>query len=1036
MTQSSPGTVPGFAAPDPARVLWEAAAPDFRLTFIGEAAERAFGYPTRRWIDDPEFWLAIIHPEDRDRVVSALQDAARTPGDHMLEYRINAADGRTLPIRNLFHVADGPGGARRLWGVMVDVTLLLNTGRREVEQRRALQRTALIAEVSAEFSAHQYLAPLLAAVARRCTEVFGDWCGVYRAVPGRDTLVLEALYHADPAAAERIRGTLDRAPLPAGHPLVASVLAGRQSVVMVFDDPATRAAFAGLPAIAGVIEELRLSAAMQVPIHVGGQPAGLVSIGTMAPREWDEEDRRTAALIADRAGAAIENARLIEAEHRARRLAEEEARHVLRLQAEDQVLTAIASATAGEPHIERILSITLDHLRGVIRFTGGSVVLVEGDDLVVRAAVGPFAGEALWQRMPRGRGRLWGVVETAQPFLSDDLLAEGLTPSTPMRSYLAVPLSWSGRVFGALEVDSTETNAFKETDQVLLERVARVLSGAIELAVRYARETEALARAESLARHLARLQSATARLAGALTPAQIAEIIVDQGITAAGAHAGSLSITRDGGKTLELVRAVGYPDDFGAEWAKVPTELRPAAAEALRRGTPVFFSNAETMRAALYPAVTGAYATLPYPGARAIVPLRGPRGTLGVLSFAFPAARGFSDEDRAFIGTLGDQCAQALDRAAQYEREHRVAETLQRALLPQSLPELAGLTLRAAYRPGGQLEVGGDWYDAFVLPDGRVVVAIGDVVGRGLEAAVVMGQVRQAIRAVALAGGGPAVILEQAGTVLSLAHGSDGMATAIVGIIDQDAASFTYASAGHPPPIVAASADRMERLAGGGPPLGVLAQAPYREVTAPLPLGGLLVLYTDGLLESSRDAIAADETLLRAIAAETAEPSPDQAGTILARAAAVHPLVDDLAIVTVHVSPDLFERFDVTLPSEPTAPARVRPALRRLARRAGLDEDLSMALLVAAGEAMSNVVLHAYADKHGVMDVRARCETDGVTVEVEDHGQWREARRDHGHGLAVMRRLVDACEIQTGSAGTIVRLTVNIPSPTAGPVPV
>ncbi|HLW48992.1 MAG TPA: SpoIIE family protein phosphatase [bacterium] len=856
MTQPTRAVVSGTAAPEVVGVLWEAAAQDFRFTFVGESAERAFGYPARWWLDDPEFWTAIVHPDDRDRVVAVMREATRTAGGHTLDYRIIAGDGRPLWIRNVFRVGAGAGGAARIWGVMIDATSLMGAGRREAEQ--------------------------------------------------------------------------------------------------------------------------------------------------------------------------------IEAERGAPGLAEQEAGEVLRLRAEDRVLTAIASATAGEPHIDRILSITLDHLREIISFTGGSVALVEGDDLVVRAAAGPFAGEALWQRLPRGRGRLWGVVETGRPFLSHDLRAEGLAPTTPINSYLAVPLIWRGRAFGTLEVDSTQSHAFKEGDQVLLERVARVLSGAIELAVRYGRETEALARVESLARHLARLQAVTAGLSGALTPAQIAEVIVDQGISAAGAQAGSLSITRDGGKTLELVRAVGYPDDFTTEWAKVPTELRPAAAEALRRGTPIFFSDAEAMRAALYRPVTGAYGILPYPGARALVPLRGPRGTLGVLSFAFPGARGFSDEDRAFIGTLGDQCAQALDRAAQYEREHHVAETLQRALLPQNLPELPGLALRAAYRPGGQLEVGGDWYDGFVLPDGGVAVVIGDVVGRGLDAAVVMGQVRQAIRAVALSGEGPATILEQAGTLLSLTHGGEGMATAVVGIIDQDAASFTYASAGHPPPVLASAGGRIQRLTEGGPPLGVLAPAAYRESTMPLPLGGLVVLYTDGLIESTRDAVAAEDTLLRAIAAETAEPSADRAGAILARAAAAHPLVDDLAVVTVSVAPDFLERFDVALPSEPTAPARVRPALRRVARHAGLDEDLTMALLVAAGEAMSNAVLHAYTDQHGTIQVRAWGEGRAVTVEVEDYGRWRESRRDRGRGLAVMRRLVDDCRIQSGPAGTIVRLTVNTPSRAVG----
>ena len=818
-----------------AGVLWEARAGDLRFTFVADGSERAFGYPARRWLDEPDFWAAIVHADDRSRVVRAFREAARGTGDHTLDYRIQSADHRTLLIRNVFHAGLGPDGTGRLWGAMIDVT------------------------------------PLLSAQ---------------------------------------------------------------------------------------------------------------------------------------------------------------------RLQAEDQVLTAIASATAGEPRIERILSIALDHLRGIMRFTGGSAALVEGDDLVVRAAVGPFAADARWQRRQRGAGRLWDVVDSGKPFLSNDTAADGLKPSTPIRSILAVPLVWRGRGFGTLEVDATEAGAFVEADVSLLDRLARVLSGAIQLAARYTGEIEALARAESLARHLTRLQSVTAGLSGALTPEQIAEVIVDQGLTAVGAHAGSLSITRDGGKTLELVRAIGYPEDFAAAWTQMPAEERPVAAEALRRGTPIFFSNADGIREALAESLAGRYAMLPYEGARAIVPLRGPRGTLGVLSFAFPGPRGFSDEDRTFIGTLGDQCAQALDRAAQYEHEHHVAETLQRALLPQALPELPGLALRAAYRPGGRLEVGGDWYDAFMLSDGRVVVCIGDVVGRGLDAAVVMGQVRQAIRAVALSGDGPAAILEHAATVLSLAHGGDGMATAVVGILDPSTVSFTYASAGHPAPIVTGPGGAIERLTVGGPPLGVLANVPYRELTTALLPGGTLVLYTDGLVESLRDAAAAEAVLLEAIATETAQPSEDQAAAILARAASAQPLVDDLAIVTLRAAPDVLERFDVRLPSEPSALARVRPALRRLAGHAGLDDDLTMALLVASGEAMSNAVLHAYAAGRGVMDVRARREDRSIVVEIEDHGRWRESRRDRGHGLAVMRRLVDECEIQTGPAGTIVRLVVAARSPEAGAVPV
>ena len=700
------------------------------------------------------------------------------------------------------------------------------------------------------------------------------------------------------------------------------------------------------------------------------------------------------------------------------------------------ILWEIAAAAAGERDLETILATSLDHLRKLISFSGGSVALVEGDRLVVRAAVGPFAARALGQSVARGEGRLWGVIETGSPFLSQDLLAEGLTPTTPIRSYLAMPLVRRGQVFGTLEVDSTEAGAFGNGDAVLLGKVAQVLSGAIELAVRHVAETEALARAESLADRLARLQAVTAALAGALTPSQIARVVVDEGIAAAGAMAGSLSVTRDGGRTLELVRAVGYPEAFVAEWARVPTEARPAAAEALRRGGPVFFANAEAMKAAVYPPSGDPFALLPYHGARAIVPLRGPRGALGVLSFVFSGPRGFSDEDRAFFGTLGEQCALSLDRAARYEREHHVAETLQRALLPPSLPELPGLTLRAAYRPGGQMEVGGDWYDAFVLPEGRVVVGIGDVVGRGLDAAVVMGQVRQSIRAVALTGAGPAAILDQAGLVLSQAYGSDGMATAVLGVLDPATLSLTYAVAGHPAPLIVLPDGRIDRLTGGGPPLGVQGHVAYGEARTLLPPGAALVMYTDGLTESARDAAAADAALLRAIAAEAARPSADQAAGILERAAAEQRLVDDLAIVTLRVESDAAGRFDVRLPAEPSSLARIRPALRRLAAHAGLDADRTMALLVASGEAMANAVLHAYPSGRGAVDVRARGDAAGVRVDVEDHGRWRESRRDRGHGLSLMRRLADECEIESGTAGTIVRLRIAAPARTGDTVPV
>lgn len=168
-----------------------------------------------------------------------------------------------------------------------------------------------------------------------------------------------------------------------------------------------------------------------------------------------------------------------------------------RAAAEAALLNAIAVAASGQESIADILGIALDRLAELIAFTGGSIALVEGDELVIRAAIGPFVDQALGQRLPRGTGRSWQVIDTGEPYWSNNLQAEGAKPSTgtlgkTMRSFLAVPLSWSGRCYGLLEIDSTSKDAFRREDVDLLRSVAALLSGSIELARRY--RSEVLAR--------------------------------------------------------------------------------------------------------------------------------------------------------------------------------------------------------------------------------------------------------------------------------------------------------------------------------------------------------------------------------------------------------------------------------------------------------------------------------------------------------------------------------------------------------------
>ena len=167
--------------------------------------------------------------------------------------------------------------------------------------------------------------------------------------------------------------------------------------------------------------------------------------------------------------------------------------HAERRLAIAELVLDIAAAAAGTLELDDILHAALDRLRGVVAFTGGSIALVDGDELVISAAVGPFVDEAIGQRLSRGTGRSWRVVESLEPALILDFHASDAAPAgaaarAGMRSWLAVPIPRRGEGIGILEVDSTRPGAFGDEDVALLQSVAAALAGPIDLAARLAAE--------------------------------------------------------------------------------------------------------------------------------------------------------------------------------------------------------------------------------------------------------------------------------------------------------------------------------------------------------------------------------------------------------------------------------------------------------------------------------------------------------------------------------------------------------------------
>ncbi|MGH7717182.1 MAG: PP2C family protein-serine/threonine phosphatase, partial [Vulcanimicrobiaceae bacterium] len=259
--------------------------------------------------------------------------------------------------------------------------------------------------------------------------------------------------------------------------------------------------------------------------------------------------------------------------------------------------------------------------------------------------------------------------------------------------------------------------------------------------------------------------------------------------------------------------------------------------------------------------------------------------------------RAYHDVTQRMMSSLEDR-ERALEA---YERQHAVAITLQRALLPESLPEIDGLRIDGAYIPAAVgAEIGGDWYDVFELSDHRVGLSIGDVVGHGLRAAVLMGNVRQTIRGAAHFETTPSSVLNYANQ--QLCSEENALVTAFFGILDLENGSLRYSIAGHPAPIVIQPSRDVETLKGNGLVLGVDRRTSFADFETQLDVGSGLVLFTDGVVEIERDYLKGMRDLEDSALAECFDPSPNIAAGIQQRVMGELETRDDAAVLFVGVT--------------------------------------------------------------------------------------------------------------------------------------
>jgi PAS domain S-box-containing protein len=354
-------------------------------------------------------------------------------------------------------------------------------------------------------------------------------------------------------------------------------------------------------------------------------------------------------------------------------------------------------------------------------------------------------------------------------------------------------------------------------------------------------------------------------------------------------------------------------------------------------------------------------------GSSVVAPIESRGQTLGVLILATDGRPALGGEDLDLALELAHRAALAVGNARAYEQERRVAETLQRALLPTRAPAVAGLDLGVRYVAATDgASVGGDWYDVLPFDHGRTGLVVGDVIGHDISASTAMGQLRSALRAYAYEEhSSPAATLGRLDRVwdsLGLTY-----ATCTFGVFDADASEFRWSNAGHPPPLLVRAGRASLLDEGTGVWLGVTSGAVIGEATVVLEPGDLLVMYTDGLVERRGESLDAGLARLGATAERVVDGTAALGGVegfcdalLTAMVPATAAREDDVAILVARI-PHVRRRegtVRLTLAPDLQAAARARRFTAEALRAAGWQDRIDVATLLVS-ELVTNAVRHA-----------------------------------------------------------------------------
>ncbi|HEY7631289.1 MAG TPA: SpoIIE family protein phosphatase [Thermoleophilaceae bacterium] len=599
----------------------------------------------------------------------------------------------------------------------------------------------------------------------------------------------------------------------------------------------------------------------------------------------------------------------------------------------------------------------------------------------------------------------------------DTQLYESLAP----RSYMIVPMVARGRTIGALTFLSTREGLhYGPIDLDFAHHLARRFALAADNARLYHEAELARERLTFLAR-ASELMAATLDLEKTLS--QVAYLAVPRL-----ADWCAIELLEEDGEIRNA--ATAHVDPEKVKFADEVRKRYPVDPDA-PTGVP---NVIRTGRSELYPEITDAMlaASIDDPeqlelardlglSSLIIVPLIARARTLGALTLVHAeSGRTYDEEDLRFAEDLARRAAIAVDNARLYTQEHHAVVTLQQSLLPRQLPDIPGMEFAARYLPAtSEHDVGGDWYDAISLGDGSVGLVIGDVAGHGLEAAAVMGQFRNALRAYALDGAGPAAAVERLNRLTRTFEQND-MATLVYGEFDAGTNSMRFVRAGHPPPLLLGPDGSVTAINGRGSlPVGVSPNARYEAAMLELSPDTTLLFYTDGLVERRGETLEDGIARLERVLAEAPDSLEALCDHVIETAAPDPERADDIAVLALRPVEIDATTFRTSLRAEPGELSRLRRMLMRWLRATTASAQEIYDITIACGEASANAIEHAYGARPASFEVEGAVEGDEVVLCVRDYGSWRAPRGQHrGRGLKLIDALMEDVRIERGDQGT------------------